>query len=74
MGFGDVLRTLLDPSQPIPRVEATYDPTQLTYLSEPGQGVSNEDWYTLDEQFIADKQAYIDAQKQSCVFTNGYPH
>lgn len=74
MDFGDVLRTLLDPSQPIPRVEATYDPTQLTYLSEPGQGVSNEDWYALDEQFIADKQAYIDAQKQSCVFTNGYPH
>jgi hypothetical protein len=54
-------------------VEAAYDPTQLNYVSEQGQGVSNEDWYTMDEQLITNKQEYIDAQRESCVFTNGYP-
>lgn len=72
--FGDILRQMLDPSQPLPRLQQAYDPTQLTYLSEPGVGVNNETWYGDDGNLVEDKQAYVSAKKQWCVFTNGYPY
>ncbi len=74
MNFGDALRQLLDRSQSIPRVEAAYDPYQLSFRSTPGVGVSNEDWYDLASgALITDKQEYIRQQRVACVSTNGYP-
>lgn len=73
--FGDILRQMLDPSQLLPRLEQGNYPTQLTYLSEPGVGVNDETWYSNQNgALVEDKQAYIDRQKELCVFTNGYPN
>lgn len=74
MNLGTAIRQLLDPSQPLPRVDAPYDPTQLSYTSEPGVGVANDDWWDLADGYVSDKQAYIEQQRRKCVFTNGFPH
>lgn len=76
MNLGDAIRQLLDPSQPLPRVEATEDPNQLSFRSEPGVGVqTGGTWYNLDSGArISDAQLYVDQQRVSCVFTNGYPY
>ncbi len=75
MNLGDAIRQLLDRDQDIPRVDADPDPTQLSFTSETGEGVANDDWYGLySGELIPDKQAYIDAELEDCVFTNGYPN
>lgn len=75
MNLGDAIRQLLDPEQPLPRVEAAEDPRQLSFRSEPGVGVANASWYELySGARVTNQQAYIDQQRVSCVFTNGYPN
>jgi hypothetical protein len=75
VNLGSAIRQLLDRSQPIPRVNAGNEPTKLSFTSAPGVGVAAaNDWYNLETgAFITDKQAYINAELQRCVFTNGYP-
>ncbi len=73
MNLGTAIRQLLDPSQPLPRVDAPEDPTQLSYTSEPGVGVNNDSWYDLQTGYVNDKQAYIQEQRSKCVNTNGFP-
>lgn len=72
--FGDALRQLLDPSQPLPRLEEVADPNRLTYDSAPGAGVNNDTWYneSADGAIIDDKQAYINSERVRCTRTNGY--
>jgi len=73
MDFGDAIRQLLDPTQPMPRVDAANDPNQLSYTSTPGVGVANEDWYDLESgALIGDKQDYIRSQREKCVATGDY--
>lgn len=73
MNLGTAIRQLLDPSKPLPRADAPYQATQLSYLSEPGQGVASDDWYDLRTGFVNNKEDYVRQQRIDCVNTNGFP-
>ena len=73
--LGDAIRHLLDRSQQLPpRIYAEDAETQLSFRSEEGDGVANDDWYDLNSgKLISDKDQYILDQKVACVNTEGYP-